>query len=248
MKSARAHTSAIHFTRPTGYNATMSDEPLRNPRHEKFAQLLFEGLPASRAFVEAGYAANDGNAIRLKGNEKVKARLAFLQSQAAAKTETTLETILADLVDAAAVARSKGQGQALVSAAMAKAKLLGLDVQRIEIGKPGEFEGLETHAEIIDRVLELQAAERFKPIDVHDRERLAALYDRHLREQAAFFDEIQSRPSLASRVDVHRLGDNWRDYEPRTAYTGHKPPRLINGSKTPPRFIEREVRKAPAEE
>ena len=45
---------------------------LRNPRHERFAQCLFEGKPASTAYVEAGYVFNEGNSIRLKGNEKVQ--------------------------------------------------------------------------------------------------------------------------------------------------------------------------------
>lgn len=136
-------------------------EPLRKPRHEKFVQGLLEGKPANRAYADAGYAPHDGNCIRLRGNERVKARLAELQAETAANAEVTLQTILADLVDAAAVAKSKGQGQALVSAAMAKAKLLGLDVQRIEVGGPGDFDGLDTTAACIDRALDLMAIEKF---------------------------------------------------------------------------------------
>jgi hypothetical protein len=223
------------------------DQPLRNPRHERFAQLLFEGLPASRAFEQAGYAPNDGNAIRLKGNEKVQARLRELQAQAAAKTEVTLQTILNDLVDAASVARSKGQGQALVSAAMAKAKLLGLDVQRIEIGAPGDFAGLDTKAEIIDSALDHMAAERFCPVDKRDRQQFEALTDRHHQELTEFFEAIQSRPRLINRVDVHRLPDRWESLNEQFA----RPParRLAyhsNGTK-PTITIEREVKNVPAD-
>jgi len=39
---------------------------LSNPRHEAFAQALARGLPATAAYVEAGYKANAGNACSLK--------------------------------------------------------------------------------------------------------------------------------------------------------------------------------------
>ena len=45
--------------------------PLSNGRWERFAQGLFEGLSADEAYVKAGYAANRGNASRLKANESV---------------------------------------------------------------------------------------------------------------------------------------------------------------------------------
>ena len=54
---------------------------LKNAKHEKFAQLLHQGESASTAYVQAGYKANDGNAIRLKGNEKVQKRLAELSKR-----------------------------------------------------------------------------------------------------------------------------------------------------------------------
>jgi hypothetical protein len=230
-------------------NRNSMDQPLRNPRHERFAQLLFEGLPASRAFEQAGYAPNDGNAIRLKGNEKVQARLRELQAQAAAKTEVTLQTILADLVDAAAVAKDRGQGQALVSAAMAKAKLLGLDVQRIEVGEPGSFAELTTKAEIIDSALDHMAAEKFYPVDKQDRQQFEALTDRHHQELMEFFEAIKSRPRLTNRVDIRRLPDHWQSLDEH--FTPRSPARRLayhsNGAK-PPITIEPEVRKMPAEE
>ena len=71
--------------------------PLGYPRHERFAQNLFEGMPASTAYQEAGYVPNDGNAIRLKGNERVQARLRELQEAVAKKTEVTVESLLAEL-------------------------------------------------------------------------------------------------------------------------------------------------------
>ena len=46
---------------------------LRNPRWEAYAQELAKGKPARQAYVLAGYKKNDGNASRLKSNEKLTA-------------------------------------------------------------------------------------------------------------------------------------------------------------------------------
>ena len=128
---------------------------LRNPRREKFALALSEGKSASQAYIDAGYKPCRQNAARMMTNDDIKARVAELQAGAAAKAEVTLETILAELADAAVVAESKGQAQALVSAAMARAKLAGLLVERVEVGAPGDFDGLTSTAAIVDRELEL---------------------------------------------------------------------------------------------
>src|SRR5262245_11362361 len=64
--------------------------PLENPRWEHFAQELAKGKPASEAYVLAGYKANDGNAIRLKGNEKLLARVQELLARSAARAEVTV--------------------------------------------------------------------------------------------------------------------------------------------------------------
>ena len=57
---------------------------LSNVRHEIFAQEIAKGASASAAYVTAGYARNDGNAARLKGNEQVGARIAELKDAGAA--------------------------------------------------------------------------------------------------------------------------------------------------------------------
>lgn len=48
-----------------------------SPKHRRFVDAYVgeARLNASRAYVMAGYAANDGNAIRLKGNERVSAAI-----------------------------------------------------------------------------------------------------------------------------------------------------------------------------
>jgi len=47
--------------------------PLDNPRWEHFAQEIAKGKTAREAYVLAGYKKNDGNASRLKSNEKLTA-------------------------------------------------------------------------------------------------------------------------------------------------------------------------------
>ena len=100
--------------------------PLTNPRHERFVQALFEGKPAGTAYSEAGYAPNDGNAIRLKGNERVQARLAELQAAAQKNSEVTVQSLLNELEEARSQAMTKDQMAAACRAIMGKAQLSGL--------------------------------------------------------------------------------------------------------------------------
>jgi hypothetical protein len=189
--------------------------PLRNPRHERFVQGLFEGLPASRAFEQAGYAPNDRNAIRLKGNEKVQARLRELQGEAARSTKITIESVCRELDEGVAVAKERGQAQAMVSASALKAKLSGLMVERVEHGAPGDFDNLNSVPQIVDRVLE-RLIEQFRAIDEQDRRGLIELYERHLQETEEYIAAINARPIIAERVDTRHLDKPWTEHQPHT--------------------------------
>ena len=72
---------------------------LSKHKHELFAHALVSGLSASAAYVAAGYAANDGNAARLKGNERVTARISELQDSAAEKAVVTRRWVLERLIE-----------------------------------------------------------------------------------------------------------------------------------------------------
>ena len=82
---------------------------LSNPRHERFAQLLVEGNAADMAYAEAGYQPNRGNAIRMKANENVKARVAELQKRAGEKHDVTVAGVVKNLVDLGDKAATAGQ-------------------------------------------------------------------------------------------------------------------------------------------
>lgn len=114
--------------------------PLANTKHERFAQFLAKGETATDAYAHAGYASNDGNAARLKGNERIAARVAEIQERAATRTEITVASITERLLAIA----SKGEDSTeapMLSVARASlmdaAKLNGLVVEKQEHAGPG---------------------------------------------------------------------------------------------------------------
>lgn len=111
---------------------------LENARHEKFAQELAKGQTAGEAYVLAGYVENDGNSIRLKGNERIAARVKELQEAAAERVEITIHDIADQLDEDRVFAKECKAPSACVSATMGKAKVLGLVVDKNELtGKNG---------------------------------------------------------------------------------------------------------------
>jgi phage terminase small subunit len=103
---------------------------LKNPKHEKFAQLVASGLTAQAAFTRAGYASPQ-NAPRLRNNALVAARIEELQARNERKAEMAalsrdeLIGILAEIVHAARARLSEARlGDGLKAAEML-AKLTG---------------------------------------------------------------------------------------------------------------------------
>ena len=117
-----------HKTKAAGRRVTA----LLNQRHEKFAQALAEGKSAIEAYKNAGYAPNDGNAARLKGNERIRARVAELQECAAAHAAVTLQGLIDEAADIQTKAMADGKYSAAVAALTVKAKLAGLWVDKAE--------------------------------------------------------------------------------------------------------------------
>lgn len=70
---------------------------LPNPKHEAFAQALAAGKSADEAYTSAGYRPNRGNAIRLKANESVAARVEEIVSAVSEKAEWSAADRLAAL-------------------------------------------------------------------------------------------------------------------------------------------------------
>lgn len=68
----------------------------------------------------------------------------------AQKTEISLQSLLSDLAEDRALARSLGQVSAAVQATQLSAKLTGHLVERKETGSPGDFAGLKNAGEVLD--------------------------------------------------------------------------------------------------
>jgi phage terminase small subunit len=84
--------------------------PLKNARHERFAQELAKGKSQSEAYKSAGYSADGNsaevNAARLLRNAKVSARVEELKGKAAERTVVTIENLTDRLLKIA----EKGEG------------------------------------------------------------------------------------------------------------------------------------------
>jgi hypothetical protein len=71
--------------------------PLHNPRHERFCQELFKSEPQNAAYEAAGYRYHEGNASRLRSNERVISRLSELQREAQRSNEISVASLLDEL-------------------------------------------------------------------------------------------------------------------------------------------------------
>ena len=112
---------------------------LKNPKHERFSQELAKGKSAAEAYVNAGYEYNNGNCIRLKGNESVKSRVEELQKRASASVDITVANLTKMYLEDRKFAKELGQAAAAKGCLDSLAKLHGLMIERKETGAPGEF-------------------------------------------------------------------------------------------------------------
>jgi hypothetical protein len=129
--------------------------PLKNERHERFAQELAKGTLQKDAYTLAGFAGEDKHASRCAARPEVRARVAELLERGARRAEVTVADIARQLDEDRTKACELGQAGAMVSASLGKAKVLGLIVDRQEHtgknGGPIEYRNLE-EAEIDARL------------------------------------------------------------------------------------------------
>ena len=112
--------------------------PLKNDRQELFCLALIEGKTAGKAYADAGFRPNRHNAHRLSTKEYIRARLAELQAERAAKWELTKDWVLNELRDNLEKAKAWKQSAAANQAANLLGKELGMFVERREVtGKDG---------------------------------------------------------------------------------------------------------------
>jgi hypothetical protein len=103
---------------------------LRNPKHEKFAQLVASGMTSQAACTQAGYPSPQ-NAPRLRNNAPVAARISELQARNERKAENAalsrdeLIGILAEVVQATRARLSEARPGDGLKAAEMLAKMCG---------------------------------------------------------------------------------------------------------------------------
>ena len=108
--------------------------PLKNDRQELFCLGLIEGKTAGKAYADAGFRPNRHNAHRLSTKEYIRARLAELQAERAAKWELTKDWVLNELRDNLEKAKAWKQSAAANQAANLIGKELGMFVDRKLLG------------------------------------------------------------------------------------------------------------------
>jgi hypothetical protein len=136
--------------------------PLKSLRQETFCHKVIEaaklGLSHAVAYERSGYRttghASEVNASKLLSKTEIQERIAELMAPAARKIGVTVETLLHELEESRSGAVAAEQYGAANGAIGLKGKLTGLLRDKVEIGGPGDFDGLETLEGVAEKMLE----------------------------------------------------------------------------------------------
>jgi len=140
---------------------------LTKPRHEAFARALVVGMAKNwsqgQAYVAAGYSAKDAGqrggsaevcASRLLNRIKpIAERVAELQAAASKRKKITVEDIVEELEEARSLALTIQQPSAAVAATSTKARVLGLQVDKIQITHKNELGQAQSTSELAAQVI-----------------------------------------------------------------------------------------------
>jgi len=116
---------------------SMQQRPLTQ-KQENFVRKVAEGMPASRAYRDAGFAASSGNSAEVLASRtlrkvQVAARLAELRTEQAKRHEVTIDSLAREFDENRAHALRVDQVAAAVQATAMKAKLFGFMVDRQQV-------------------------------------------------------------------------------------------------------------------
>src|SRR5215467_3332105 len=160
---------------------------LDNPRWERFAQAIVEGLAngeskpysQSRAYIAAGYTARDNDrnhrsaqAAASRLLSRVIQRVRELQAQAAERAQETAEKCVQELNQLRRDAHADKAYAAAVSAVMGKAKILNLIVDQHQFRSQIDFSQASSMQDIGRKLL--QSVGFNEPDDVSIKEAIAA--------------------------------------------------------------------------
>jgi hypothetical protein len=130
----------VRFTDPFGCRAM---PVLKNPRHERFAQLLAGGKSATDAYEEVGFKRSRHNASHLAARPEIGDRIQQITTVAGERSVVTIASLINEAEQARIAAMKAGQYSAAVAAIKEKGILSGKRVERRESGSPGEFDWIE---------------------------------------------------------------------------------------------------------
>ena len=108
-------------------------------KQEAFCRAIVSGMSQADAYRQAYDAGNmkpatvQSKASILMADGKVRARVALLRKPVIEQAQYDLKQAMAEAADAFQVAKSKGNGGAMVAAAQLRAKLNGLLVDRVKL-------------------------------------------------------------------------------------------------------------------
>lgn len=108
---------------------------LSNPKHERFAQELAKGKSQIDAYETAGYRPNPSAASRLSDDVKICERVSEIQERGAIRSEVTIASLTADLLELKDAGKSLGEApgfQVARAAIMDIAKLNGLIIDKAQ--------------------------------------------------------------------------------------------------------------------
>ena len=130
---------------------------LKNPRHEQFAREYVKigiGAEAYRRVYPHIHPLETAkrNSYRLRTYAHVDQRISELRQAMAKRADITEEKILTDYQEALQLAKAQQKPDAIVNAATAQAKLVGLLKDRIETKNVDDFDSMESISEILQAV------------------------------------------------------------------------------------------------
>jgi hypothetical protein len=146
---------------------------LKNERHELFCQALIQGKSRNDAYVIAGYRPSRPNSSTLANSEHVRRRIEELQGRAAEiasnvagiNTGVSKAWVLEGLRQNAIKGLMEEKASSVANRALELVgKELGMFLERVETGKPGDF------AHLSDEELDAQISQRLKARGISDRQ------------------------------------------------------------------------------
>lgn len=137
---------------------------LKNPRHERFVKEYLRLETATEAYrrsypTSKGYNCASVGANRLLKKRRIRQRIREMRMEIKRKADITFEKVLTDYQEALELARAKGEAGNIIAAAREQAKLVGLLIDRKEVGAAGDFENMENVSDILEAVEKLAGPE-----------------------------------------------------------------------------------------